>query len=101
MPTIEYVLQGIVFEWDPDKQQLVSEQRNISFEEACSIFLDYHEVTLVDKRFADNEQRFITIGMSGQARLLVVAWTQRQDNVRLITVIKAEKKHEQRYQRGC
>lgn len=99
MPTVNMTLYGIFFEWDSDKELLVTQKHNITFSEACSVFIDDNEVTFVDNRFDDNEQRFITIGMSNQARLLVVSWTQRGMNYRLITAIKAEKKHERHYNR--
>ena len=53
-----------------------------------------------DTRFEYDEERFLTIGMSNQARLLVVAWTFRGESIRLITTVKAEKSYEQRYNRG-
>ena len=75
MPTVEITLYGMQFEWDDDKQILVIEGHNIDFIEACSVFFDDNEVTFADNRFEDGEQRFITIGMSNQARLLVVGWS--------------------------
>ena len=98
MPTVKYQFMGLEFEWDSDKAQLVWLEHQITFQEACSVFLDDNEITLIDERFDDDEQRFITIGFSENARLLVVAWTQRDETIRLITAIKAEKKHERRYQ---
>lgn len=99
MPTIEISLYGIEFEWDSDKELLVLSEHNISFAEACSVFTDDNEVTFMDNRFDDGEQRYITIGMSNQARLLTIGWTQRANKYRLITAIKAEKKHEKYYNR--
>lgn len=75
MPTVEITLYGMQFEWDDDKQILVIEGHNIDFIEACLVFFDDNEVTFADNRFEDGEQRFITIGMSNQARLLVVGWS--------------------------
>lgn len=60
-------------------------------------FFDIYEITYADSRF--DEMRYVTIGMSDLARLLVIAWTQRNENIRLITAMKAEKSHEQRYRR--
>lgn len=99
MPTVEMTLYGICFEWDSDKENLVIHEHKISFTEACSVFTDDNEITFVDNRFDDGEQRFITIGMSSQARLIVVSWTQRQNKYRLITAFKGEKKHEKLYNR--
>ncbi len=100
MPTISQILFDISFEWDDEKEKLVLQQHKVTFTECCSVFVDVNHVTIFDKRFDDNEQRYITIGISNQAKLLVVAWTQRADTIRLITAMKAEKHHEKRYNRG-
>lgn len=89
-----------VFEWDEDKAVKVLKNHKLTFAEVCTVFFDVNEVTMNDNRFDYPEQRYITIGMSNKARLLVVAWTQRGERIRLITAIKAEKKHEQRYRHG-
>ena len=100
MPTVLYEYLGMWFEWHDDKEVKVLSEHDIAFQEACTVFFDENEITMADNRFLDDEQRFITVGFSNQARLLVVAWTQRDDNIRLITVIKAEKSYEQKYKRG-
>lgn len=100
MPLVKSVLDGIEFEWDSAKDELVQREHNVTFEECCSIFLDFSHVTIPDVRFDDGEQRYITIGISNHARLVVVAWTQRGDCVRLISGRKADKKYEQRYNTG-
>ncbi len=90
--------RGLIFEWDDEKSKKVLQEHGIAFEEACTIFFDDNEITLPDTRFEYGEIRYITVGMSNKARLLVVAWTERE-NIRLITAIKAGKKYEQRYRR--
>lgn len=99
MPTVEYELNGLWFEWDDNKELLVISDHQILFTEACSVFFDDNELTYDDTRFDYSEQRFITIGFSNQARLLTIGWTLRDDKIRLITAIKAESKHERLYQR--
>lgn len=100
MPTILFEYMGVNFEWDDEKYAKVINARTISFEESASVFLDPNCVTIDDVRFDYDEPRYISIGMSSQARLLVVAWTFRDENIRLITAMKAEKSYEQRYNRG-
>lgn len=95
-----YSINGISFEWDENKAKKVLEEHNLTFEEACTVFFDVNEVTMSDNRFDYGEHRYITIGMSYKARLLVVAWMQRDENIRLITAMKAEGKHEKRYRQG-
>ena len=97
MPTVMFPYKTLLFEWDTDKYEKVREKHGIAFGEACSVFFDIYEITYADSRF--DEMRYVTIGMSDLARLLVIAWTQRNENIRLITAMKAEKSHEQRYRR--
>ncbi|MDO5651195.1 MAG: BrnT family toxin [Moraxella sp.] len=87
------------FEWGDDKNTLSTKKHGVNFFEACTVFFDEHEVTFLDNRFHDDEQRFITIGMSDQGRLLLVAWTERHTAYRIITAMKAEKKHDNIYRR--
>lgn len=82
MPILEF--GGMLFEWHDPKYELVSNKRKITFEEVVSVFSDYFAIEFED--IGDyNEQRTIIIGMSNQARLLAVIYTQRGDTFRIIT----------------
>ncbi len=98
--TVIFEYNGLVFEWDSDKEKTVYEKRGISFKEVCSVFFDLNEFTMIDDRFDYNEHRYITVGISHRLKLLTVSWTERQGNIRLITVIKAGNKYEKRYRQG-
>ncbi len=94
-----YEYNGLIFEWNDEKAKKVYQDHKITMEEACTVFFDENEFTTIDSRFGYNEERYITIGMSNKIRLLVVAWTERNENIRLITAIKAENKYEQKYRK--
>lgn len=94
-----YELQNVVFEWDDDKADLVYNKRKIRFEECCSSVLDERGCTREDER-EYGEQRYVTVGMSNQARLLVVVWTQRGEKIRIITAVKPSKAQIAEYQNG-
>lgn len=82
MPIIK--LGGMIFEWHDPKYELVLSKRKITFEEVVSVFTDYSAIEFED--IGDyNEQRTIIIGMSNQARLLAVVYTERGDTFRIIT----------------
>lgn len=82
MPIIE--LGGMIFEWHDPKYELVLNQRNITFEEVVSVFSDDFAIEIED--IGDyNEQRMIVVGMSNQARLLAVVYTERSNTTRIIT----------------
>lgn len=86
----------MVFEWHDDKFELVHQNRGISLEEVASVFFDDYSIDKDD--FGDyDEPRTLTIGMSNQARLLVVAWTQRVNVIRVITAFFPTKSQEREY----
>ena len=61
------------FEWDPQKNESNKRKRGISFEEACEVFDDPLHIALLDHRFSYFEERWITIGRTSLARLVVAA----------------------------
>lgn len=59
-------------------------KRNITFEEAISVFGDENAIEKEDIGNY-NEQRMVIVGMSNQARLLAVVYTECDDKYRIIT----------------
>ena len=57
----------------------------VSFIEAATVFYDPLSITFDDPDHSDEEDRFIIIGTSAQARLLMVAHTDRGDRIRIIS----------------
>ena len=51
--------------------------------------------TIEDTRF--EEERFVTIGIDGFSRILVVVYTWRGDSIRLISARKADRSERQQY----
>ncbi len=62
-----------------------------SFEEAKSIFYDEYAVQFFEKEHSTDEERFIMLGMSSGAKLLIVCHCEREDGatVRIISARKA------------
>ena len=85
---------GLQFEWNPNKAARNFKKHKVSFDEATTVFDDPMFVTVIDDEHSDDEERYITIGLSKQARLLVVAHTDRTGQVRIISVRKATRKEE-------
>ncbi len=92
-----FELNDIVFEWDDEKAKKVLQNHKIDFKEACTIFFDNFVTHQEDKRFDYEEERYLSIGMSNQARMIIVTWTFRDENIRLITAFKPSKKQLQIY----
>ncbi len=96
MPTVQHIFDNVIFEWDNEKSELVFKEHGVTFDEAVTVLLhDDYSLTNEDIREYDGEQRYITIGMSTQGRILYFVWTLRNNRYRMISVRKANK-HEQR-----
>jgi uncharacterized DUF497 family protein len=73
------------FEWDRGKAAENLAKHGVSFEEAATIFRDPLSATGADPDHSVDEERFVTFGMSTSGRLLVVAHTDRDDTIRIIS----------------
>lgn len=88
------------FEWDPQKAAANLRAHRISFAEAVTVLEDAFALTREDPD-AVEEQRFVTLGLSDQANLLVVVYAYRgPDNVRVISAWKARKRQRELYEKG-
>ena len=61
------------FEWSDEKNEFNIQKHHISFEEAKEIFLDPMHISKLDHRFDYFEERWITLGISSEEKILVVA----------------------------
>jgi uncharacterized DUF497 family protein len=76
----------VIYEWDPAKAVENERKHGVSFDEGKTVFLDPFAETFDDPDHSTDEQRFITIGMSTQRRLLFVAHVDRGiDRIRIIS----------------
>lgn len=76
-----------MFEWDISKATSNKSKHGISFADTFAVFEDPNAVTIED--FRKDEQRFVTIGMDAFGRVLVVVYTWRDENIRIISARKA------------
>jgi len=79
------------FEWDEDKAKLNEQKHGVTFREAELAFEDENAVEIYDELNSDEEIRFQIIALS-PARLLFVAFTLRDEKIRLISARKADAK---------
>ena len=97
--TIVRILDAMEIEFDPDKA--AANPRNhdgVTFTDASPVLLDPYALTREDPHAA-GEPRFVTLGMGAKGRILVVVWTLRGENPRLISAWKANQPQRQRYER--
>lgn len=73
------------FEWNAAKATSNLRKHGVSFSEAASVFFDPLSATGDDPDHSLDERRFVTFGMSSSGRLLVVAHSQHDDTIRIIT----------------
>ena len=76
------------FEWDDEKAKSNLKKHGVRFSEAVSIWLDEDALEIVDWEHSDSEERWIRLGFSRKARLLIVVFAERVDLER-IRVISA------------
>jgi uncharacterized protein len=91
---------GLAFEWDPRKARANWARHRVSFEEASTVFGDALSLTIPDTLHSVGEQRYVTIGLSVQRRLVVVAHTDRPGGIRIISARKATRRERQAYEEG-
>lgn len=89
----------MLFEWDPKKARLNLRKHGVSFDEAATVFYDPLSATFDDPDHSEEEQRLITVGVSSQDRLLVVAHMERGNAVRIINARPATAHERKRHER--
>ena len=87
-------------EWDPGKAADNLRKHGVGFVEASTIFADPLEVTIPDPEHSEGETRFLSLGLSTDARLLVVAYTEREGTIRIIHARAAASKERRTYESG-
>ena len=83
-------MDELCFEWDPNKDTANQKKHGISFEEAKTVFYDDCALLIDDPDHSETEERFIILGFSIRARMLVVCHCLR-DGDRVIRIISARK----------
>ncbi len=79
------------FEWDQKKNEINKIKHKVSFEEAKTVFYDDDAILFDDPDHSDeNDERFLIIGFSAKARILIVCHCLRSQD-RIIRIISARK----------
>ncbi len=86
------------FEWDENKRRANIRKHGIDFVDAATIF-EGQIVVIPDERLDYDETRYIAFGLlKGQVvKVLVVAYTERGEKIRIISARKALKHEETFY----
>ena len=81
--------------YDPVKREKTLVERGLDFAQAGAVFDSCH-LTAEDVRLAYGERRFVSIGHM-QHRLVVIVWTQRGEERRIISMRKANEREQERF----
>lgn len=87
------------FEWNEAKNRINLAKHGISFKEASTVFYDENAILFDDPAHSTEEDRFLIIGVSHQARTCIVSHCYRvQDSIiRIISARKATKREIEAY----
>ena len=86
------------FAWDARKAATNLLKHGVSFEEAVTAFYDPLSLTIDDPDRAEEELRFVLIGLSSRGRLLVVAHTDLGEQIRVISARLATRRERWTYE---
>ena len=90
-----------LFDWDERKNRINRRKHGVSFEEARSVFYDDCAIEFYDEPHSDPDDRFLLLGLSAHARLVLVCHCYREDEqtIRIISARKATPAEAQHYWR--
>lgn len=89
----------INFEWDENKNRINKSKHGIDFEEAVTVFYDEMAIVIGNTEHSGEEDRFLILGFSHLANLLVVCHCYRASDtvVRIISARKATASEAKQY----
>jgi uncharacterized DUF497 family protein len=94
-------MKKLRFEWHPPKAASNLAKHKVGFEEARTVFYDDNALLILDPEHSGQEERFVLLGMSARAKILVVCHCERQggDVIRIISARKADRTERADYMR--
>lgn len=88
------------FKWDANKATANLKKHGVSFTEAVTVFGDPLSLTFPDPDHSVGESRYITMGLSSSRKLLIVAHTDRDNHIRIISAREATRRERRFYEEG-
>jgi uncharacterized DUF497 family protein len=90
--------------WDPLKAESNIAKHGVTFAQAATVLQDPLGVTVFDAAHSQNEERWFTLGISSEGKLLAVSHTYHQieesaqPKVRIISAREATRRERQQYE---
>jgi uncharacterized protein len=88
---------AVSYEWDDAKRVENTKKHGLEFADAIGVFEDGEAITVPDEK-SGVEDRFITIGRDFLGRIVVVVYTWRGENIRIISARKATRRQREQYE---
>ncbi len=86
----------MTYEWDTAKASANRRKHGIDFADAATVFSDEYALTIPDDNLS--EDRFVTLGIDALGRILVVVFTWRGEQIRIISARKADSHERRQYE---
>ena len=87
------------YTYDPKKRTANLKKHGLDFKDARQVIEGERTVTFEDRRFDYEEQRFVTLGIL-RGRVVAVATTETEEEIRVISMRRAERHEEEIYYRN-
>lgn len=91
-----HTLASVDYEWDERKAAANLRKHGVDFAEAALALEDDRAITLPDLASV-TEERFVTLGCDPHGQVLVIAYTFRNERIRVISARKAEPREQRQY----
>jgi len=85
--------------WDPAKAESNFRKHKIRFSDAEAVLFDPMALTIADET-AESEERFVSVGVDALNRVVVVVYTYRGNDIRLISARRATRRERKAYEEG-
>ena len=87
------------FEWDTRKEAgNIRKHNGVTFHEASSVFFDPFAMTYFDPEHSESEERFITLGMASNGKILFVSHTDHGEKIPIISAREATRQERRSYE---
>lgn len=90
----------MVIEWDAVKARKNLAKHGVSFEEASTVFGDPLSLTISDPIHSDQENRFVTLGVTAGFETVAVVHVDRGQRIRIISARHATWRERRNYEEG-
>lgn len=91
---MKVILKAWQFDWDSGKRDKNKSKHAVEDWECEEVFIDSKKVILKDALHSGQENRYILLGKTRQSRLLYLAFTIRDEKIRIISARDVTKRKE-------